>query len=105
MAAFAAHARRVGRSYYVQTPAFWFPIEPHFGMPVFHWLPESTRTAWLMRRSVGHFPKTESLDMAMRFVQSHRLLDRKQVQHLFPEAEIVSEKLLGLTKSYMAIKE
>jgi len=42
--AFAREAARVGRSYYVQTPNYWFPIEPHFLAPLIHFLPAKWRT-------------------------------------------------------------
>jgi SAM-dependent methyltransferase len=35
--AFAGELRRVGRGFYVQTPAYSFPIEPHALLPVAHW--------------------------------------------------------------------
>ncbi len=38
-AAFAAEIRRVARGWYVQTPAFSFPLEPHSLLPGAHWLP------------------------------------------------------------------
>ena len=36
---FARELRRVGRGWFVQTPAFSFPIEPHALLPFAHWLP------------------------------------------------------------------
>ena len=38
-AAFAAEIRRVARGWFVQTPAWSFPIEPHALLPFAHWLP------------------------------------------------------------------
>lgn len=40
---FAAEVRRVGRGFYVQTPARSFPIEPHALLPAAHWLPAKLR--------------------------------------------------------------
>ena len=39
--AFARELRRVARGWYVQTPAFGFPVEPHSLLPAAHWLPLS----------------------------------------------------------------
>ena len=36
--AFAAEVRRVGRGWFVQTPAWSFPLEPHSLLPAAHWL-------------------------------------------------------------------
>jgi SAM-dependent methyltransferase len=41
--AFARELRRVARGWYVQTPAFSFPIEPHALLPFAHWLPAGLR--------------------------------------------------------------
>src|SRR4051794_26662392 len=38
-AGLAREIRRVARSWWVQTPAFSFPIEPHALLPFAHWLP------------------------------------------------------------------
>lgn len=106
MKIFAKETRRIGISYFVQTPSFSFPFEPHFGRPFFHWLPESTRAGMLMRGNVGHYPQADSLDVAMHHVEYVRLLNRAQMEYLFPDAtQVVSERVLGMTKSLVAIRE
>jgi hypothetical protein len=104
MAAMASEVRRLAPRYFLQTPYFWFPIEPHARFPLLHWMPESWRYRILMRRSCGFWQRQTDLGMATRAIQSALLLDRQQMQYLFPDAMIKSERIFGLTKSLMAIK-
>jgi hypothetical protein len=104
MERFAAETRRLAQRYYVQTPYFWFPIEPHFSAPLFHWAPESVRARRLMKRSHGFMERAQDLGEAMRAVQDARLLDKTMMRHLFPDARHLGEKVAGLTKSLMAIR-
>nr|WP_319491758.1 methyltransferase domain-containing protein [uncultured Desulfobacter sp.] len=39
MIAFSNELRRVAKKYFIQTPNYWFPIEPHCMTPFFHWYP------------------------------------------------------------------
>jgi hypothetical protein len=105
MQMFARQVRRLAPHYYVQTPYFWFPYEPHFGTPFFHWLPESMRVSLLINRPMGFYPRAEGVSQAMEWAQSARLLDHKQFRSLFPDATVHSEKLVGLTKSLIAVRE
>jgi hypothetical protein len=106
MKAMANEIRRLAPAYFVQTPYFWFPIEPHFRSVGFHWLPEAIRARKLMSRKHGFVEKAEHIDEAMRAVQSYSyLLDRKMMAGLFPDAQIIFEKFLGLPKSMMAIRK
>ena len=41
--AFAAEVKRIARRWWVQTPAFGFPVEPHALLPAAHWLPPKIR--------------------------------------------------------------
>lgn len=104
MARMAGHVRRIAPAYYVQTPNFWFPYEPHFRAPFFHWLPEPVRARLLMRFNLGFGGRRSSFDAAMRGVQSAVLLDRRQMTALFPDAEIRRERVAGMTKSLMAVR-
>lgn len=104
MSRMAANVRRLAPAYFVQTPNFWFPVEPHFRFPCFHWLPEQVRAELLMRMNLGFGGKRPCYDSAMRGVQSAVLLSRKQMRHLFPDAQLLDERVAGLTKSLMAVR-
>ena len=59
MIAMAREVRRIAPHYYLQTPNFWFPIEPHYRTAFMHWYPESMQSghaaaqeAWFRQR--GH---------------------------------------------------
>lgn len=100
----AREISRVAGSYYVQTPYYWFPLEPHFRMPFFHWLPEQLRARLVMTFKIGYFNRASTLDQAMENVQSAYLLDKRQMSALFPDAEIGFERAAGLRKSLVAIR-
>jgi hypothetical protein len=104
MRAFAEEIRRLAPSYFVQTPYYWFPLEPHFRVPFFNWLPEPVRLSLVMWRGCGAFPRAETVDDAVRFIEDSNLLDQKRFRALFPDAEIRRERVFGLTKSLIAIR-
>ena len=99
--AMASEVRRVGSRYFVQTPNRYFPIEPHFLVPGFQFLPLGVRAAWLARRRVGWYPKAASYEAAMAEVARIRLLSRAQFQRLFPEGQLYTERFFGLAKSFV----
>lgn len=105
MEAFALECRRLAPRYYVQTPYFWFPIEPHFSAPFFHWRSEQARARRLMKGPLGFSQKAPDIGAAMRDVQHARLLDKAQFRFLYPDARHVDETFVGLTKSLIAIRE
>ena len=104
MEAFAAESRRLAPRYYVQTPYFWFPIEPHFSAVGFQWMPEQMRAKALLKRKHGWSDKAETMGAAMRDVQDARLLDKAQFRFLFPDADYPDETVAGFTKSLIAIR-
>ena len=103
MTDFAREVRRLAPAHYVQTPYFWFPIDPHFPrVPLFHWMPESWRLKLLRSIKVGWGRPTKDVKMAMSMINNVVLLDRAQFRHLFPESSHRSERVLLLPKSLIA---
>jgi hypothetical protein len=103
--AFSIEARRLAPNYFVQTPNFWFPWEPHFGFPFFQMLPIPLRARLLLRGKRGFYRRCESVSSAIEIAESIRLLDCRMIRELFPDARILRERFLGLTKSFVAIRD
>jgi hypothetical protein len=98
----AAEIRRVARGYFVQTPNKYFPMEPHFLVPGWQFVPISMRAWLLQRRDWGWMKRVEDPDLALEAVRSIRLLGSRGLCRLFPDAEIISERLGPLNKSWIA---
>lgn len=101
--AFARQVRRVGRSYCVQTPNRWFPIEPHYWTPFVHWLPRRVQVRVLRRGTLWGLLTKPSPERCAMMVGHIRLLTPRELRRLFPEATIERERVLGLTKSVTAV--
>jgi SAM-dependent methyltransferase len=87
-AAFAAEIRRVGRGWFVQTPAFSFPIEPHSLLPAAHWLPRRLRRLYWRLGAAGVWEEIS-------------LLRRAEMEALFGPAR--PERLGPLAKSWVCV--
>jgi hypothetical protein len=105
---FAEEIARVGRCYWVQTPNRGFPIELHVMLPFIHYLPKTWQrriverfTIWQLLVRPSEEERTFYVD---HFLNELTLLNKSDLQHLFPEATIVSERLLGLVKSNIAVR-
>jgi 2-polyprenyl-3-methyl-5-hydroxy-6-metoxy-1,4-benzoquinol methylase len=105
MVAMANEVKRVSKRYLVQTPYFWFPIEPHARTPFLHWIPQSWAYRIVMARKCGFWSKAGTVSQAVQTVQSAQMIDYSQFKELFGDAKIIRERLFGLTKSLIAIKE
>jgi SAM-dependent methyltransferase len=88
-AAFAAEIRRVGRGWFVQTPAFSFPLEPHSLLPAAHWLPVTLRRAYWRLGATGAWEEIS-------------LLRRGEIEELFGPAQ--AERLGPLAKSWVCVR-
>jgi hypothetical protein len=100
-AAMAREVMRVGRDYWVQTPNRRFPMEPHFQVPGWQWLPRDLRVAMLMRRRCGRRGPCAKREDAERLVDEVRLLSQSELAELFPGANITAERFAGLVKSWI----
>lgn len=87
--AFAAELRRVGRGWYVQTPARAFPIEPHSLLPGAHWLPPRLRKPYWRLGAAGSW-------------EDISLLSRRELEALFGPA--LPERAGPLVKSWVCIR-
>ncbi len=105
MVRFAEEISRVSQKLFVQTPNYWFPIEPHCMTPFFHWLPKPLRVWLVLHFKLGHWPKATTVSEAVRTVESARLLDKKMYQALFEHSDIVTERFFLLPKSFVVIKK
>jgi hypothetical protein len=100
----AREIRRVGKRYFVQTPNYYFPLEPHFLFPFFQWLPLSLRAFLAQHFSLGWFERMNDPAKARALVSSVRLMTRSEIASAFPDAVIWKERFWGITKSFVAYK-
>lgn len=100
---FAHTVRRAAPRAWIQTPNRYFLVEPHWLLPGGQFLPPGVRASLVRRwplRPKG-FPTTART--ALREVVEIDLLSRTQLAWYFPEAAILSERVLGLSKSLIAV--
>lgn len=107
-ARFAKEVARVGRSYWVQTPNRWFPVEQHLLTPVVHWLPKPLQRAIVPRFTVWSAVTPVTPDRRRFYLEHYlsdvRLLSGGELSRLFPGARLVRERFLGWTKSLIAYR-
>ncbi len=97
--------RRVGKSYFIQTPNRNFPLEPHFFVPFFQFFPLALKVRLIRRFSLGWFEKTPDKQKALQIANSVELRTKEEFQSIFPDAAIYEEKFFLLAKSFIALKK
>jgi len=103
-AKFADEVKRISKRYFIQTPNYYFPFEPHFLFPCFQFLPRSIQTFLVMKFNLGWFNKCRTKEEAELLIDSVHLLKKKELKKLFAESKIHSEKFLLMNKSFIVIK-
>lgn len=92
----AQEVLRVGKAYFVQTPNKYFLIESHSWLPgLIVFLPRRAQIR-LLRLMNRWWPKKTDPDW--------HLLTYGKMRQLFPDACILKERSLGMTKSIIALK-
>ena len=98
----ASEALRVSKHHFIQTPNYWFPLEPHWVFPFFQFFPRIIKIVLTRIFSLGHLKKSSSWAEAKRQVEEIQLLSKSDMKKLFPSSKIWEEKLTILTKSFVA---
>jgi hypothetical protein len=101
---FAETIHRLAPRHWIQTPNRYFPVEPHWLFPGFQFLSTSAKASvtrvWpgQMKRAPGERTKR------MLWALSIELLTKSEFEFYFPSSQIVTERLCGLPKSFVAVK-
>lgn len=78
---FTSEVTRVARKgYFVTTPNYYFPYEPHYKMPFWQYLPEEIKKGSKKHSAIGHYGegKYKRID----------LLSVKELREFFPKAKV-----------------
>lgn len=67
------------RGFFISTPNYWFPFEPHYHLPFFQYIPEILKHFLLKRFSIGYMNRTKN----HAYLQ---LLTHRELKRLFPNA-------------------
>lgn len=81
---FAREIMRVGKSWFVTTPNYWYPFETHHHLPFFQFLPRPLQMRY--NRAFGSH-------IAKGTVQELGLLSTRQLKRLFPTGRVVGVRV------------
>jgi hypothetical protein len=101
---FAHEIKRIAPKYFVQTPSRRFPVETHFLTPFIHYAPKSIQKKLIRNFTLWGLITRASQKSCDKMVEEIRLLNSEEMSKLFPDATLEREKIVGLEKSIMAIK-
>jgi hypothetical protein len=102
--AFADAVRSLADHHWIQTPYRYFPIEPHYAGPLFQFLPLGARGRLVARWPIGSLATVTDVATCLSQAQNTELLSRTEMRHYFPDSALLSERVLGLTKSLIAVR-
>jgi 2-polyprenyl-3-methyl-5-hydroxy-6-metoxy-1,4-benzoquinol methylase len=88
---FAAEVVRVGRGWFVTTPNLWYPIEPHYHLPLVQLLPQSWQRGLV--RALGRTP-----------YDNLNLLTKTQLQRLLPGGNVIGCRVTFYSETLIAYR-
>jgi len=88
---FATEVQRVGKGWFVTTPNFWYPIEPHYHLPYVQFLPEESQRKLV--KVLGKVP-----------YDNLRLLTRGEMRRLFKEGEVIASRVTFYPETLIAYR-
>jgi hypothetical protein len=104
-AAFAETVHTFGHRHWVQTPYRYFPLEPHWLFPGFQFLPVKAKARVMCHWPIGAYTKEHDFGRAVSSALMIELVSETAMRHYFADSAIVHERILGLTKSLIAIRD
>ena len=76
------------KGFFISTPNYWFPVEPHYQIPFFQYIPETVKRFLLRWTSIGSVSRHSNIYA--------KLLTPKELKKLFPRAVIEEIRILLL---------
>jgi hypothetical protein len=99
----AGQIRALAPRHWVQTPYRYFPLEPHWLFPGMQFMPAATRV-----KIAEHWPlvhtRPANADEARNEVLWTELVSLTEMREYFPTSTILRERVLGTTKSLIALR-
>jgi hypothetical protein len=98
---FGSEVRSLAPHHWVQTPYRYFPIEPHWLLPGLQFLPLNMRA-----KAIRYWPLSPARPrgrQALDDVLEVELVSVTEMKYIFDDSEILRERVLGLTKSLIAV--
>lgn len=102
---FAQELRRVAKALWIQTPAYECPIEPHYMAFFIHYLRPSLQKKVARWCTLWGWIERPNFRQIEEMVNTTRLIKKSEMQKLFPDCEIITERILWvIPKSYIAFR-
>jgi hypothetical protein len=100
---FADTVRALGERHWIQTAYRYFPLDAYTLFPAQQLLPLQLRAAISRRWPLGYRHAREERESVLVNLEVDEL-SKTALRAYFPGAEIISERVLGMTKSLIAVK-